>query len=113
MRAIQEIDYGRRGRGDVFGAFRPATGAVFTAPYAGRTIANWVAFLEQVDGWLDAAAARVYAILDNLSTHRALDVFLWALAHPRGIVSGRVRRLLNLASGGGSSCAPWPSGTPL
>lgn len=83
VRATQEIDYGRRGTGYVFGAFRPATGEALTAPYQGRTIANWVDFLEQVDGWVDAAAERVYAILDNLSTHRALDVLLWALAHPR------------------------------
>jgi transposase len=82
-RARQEIDYGRRGKGYVFGAFRPATGAAFTAPYPGRTIANWVDFLEAVDGWVDADAERVYAILDNLSAHRALDVLLWALAHPR------------------------------
>lgn len=82
-RATQEADYGRRGGGYVFGAFQPATGAAFTAPYAGRTIANWVDFLEQVDGWLDPAAERVYAVLDNLSTHRALDVLLWALVHPR------------------------------
>lgn len=83
VRATQEIDYGRRGKGYLFGAFRPATGEVFTAPYAGRTIANWVDFLERVDTWLDGSAVRVYAILDNLSTHRALDVLLWALAHPR------------------------------
>ncbi len=83
VRAKQEIDSGRRGKGDVFGAFRPATGEVFTAPYAGRTIVTWVDFLEHVDAWLDAAVAQVYAILDNLSTHRALDVLLWALAHPR------------------------------
>jgi DDE superfamily endonuclease len=83
VRATQEIDYGRRGKGYVFGAFCPATGEAFTAPYAGRTIANWVAFLEEVDGWLDGGARRIYAILDNLSTHRALDVLLWALVHPR------------------------------
>ena len=82
-RAIQEIDYGRRGTGYVFGAVRPATGEAFTAPYAGRTIANWVDFLEAVDGWLGGGATRVYAVLDNLSTHRALDVLLWALEHPR------------------------------
>ena len=82
-RAKQEIDYGRRGTGYVFGAFRPATGEAFTAPYDGRTTANWVDFLEQVEAWLEAEAARVYAILDNLSTHRALDVLLLALAHPR------------------------------
>ena len=83
VRAQQEIDYGRRGKGYVFGAFRPATGEAFTAPYPGRTIANWVDFLDRVEAWLPADAARVYAILDNLSTHRALDVLLWALAHPR------------------------------
>jgi transposase len=82
-RATQAADYGRRGKGYIFGAFIPATGAAFTAPYAGRTIANWVDFLEQVDGWLPGAAERVYAILDNLSSHRATDVLLFALAHPR------------------------------
>ncbi|MDQ3695559.1 MAG: transposase [Chloroflexota bacterium] len=82
-RAKQEIDYGRRGKGYVFGAFEPATGRALTAPYPDRTIANWGLFLEEVDGWIEAQAPRVYAILDNLSTHRALDVLLWALTHPR------------------------------
>ena len=82
-RAHQEIDYGRRGRGYIFGAFRPATGEAFTAPYLGRTTANWVDFLEQVDTWLPAEAAPVYAIVDNLSTHSAPDVLLFSLAHPR------------------------------
>ncbi len=81
MRAKQDADDGRRGKGDVFGAFRPATGKALTVPYAGRTIAAWTDFLDQVDDWV--AGERVSAILDNLSTHRALDVLLWALAHPR------------------------------
>src|SRR5919112_6878841 len=33
QRAKQEIDYGRRGQGYVFGAFRPATGQAFTETY--------------------------------------------------------------------------------
>jgi transposase len=82
-RAKQEIDYGRRGKGYVFGAFQPATGLALTAPYEGRTIANWVDFLGRVDDWLDGGVERVYAVLDNLSIHRALDVLLWALTHPR------------------------------
>jgi len=82
-RARQEIDYGRREKGYVFGAFRPATGDAFTAPYARRTIANWVDFLERVDGWLPTQVERVYAVLDNLSTHRAVDVLLFQLTHPR------------------------------
>jgi len=82
-RTPQEADYGRRGKGSVFGAFGPATGAAFTVPYAGRTMTTWVDFLEQVDGWLEGETEQVYAILDNLSTHRAADVLLWSLAHPR------------------------------
>jgi transposase len=82
-RARQEIDYGRRGRGYVFGAFVPATGETLTAPYGGRSTANVVDFLERVETWLDPTAERVYAVLDNLAAHRALDVLLWALAHPR------------------------------
>lgn len=85
-RATQAADYGRRGKGYVFGAFIPADGAAFTRPYDGRTIANWLDFLLQVDAWIATTqpeVERVYAILDNLSTHRATDVLLFALAHPR------------------------------
>jgi transposase len=82
-RARQEIDYGRRGRGYIFGAFKPADGEALTAPYDGRTIANWVDFLERVEDWLPPEMERVYAIVDNLNIHRATDVLLFSLAHPR------------------------------
>ena len=82
-RAKQAIDYGRRGKGYIFGAFRPSTGDAFTRPYRGRTIANWVDFLEQVEEWLPSESDQVYAIVDNLSVHRATDVLLFCLAHPR------------------------------
>jgi hypothetical protein len=82
-RARQEIDYGRRGKGYIFGAFCPATGAAFSRPYPGRGAANWVAFLEEVENWLPEEVERVYAIADNLGSHRATDVLLFMLAHPR------------------------------
>jgi hypothetical protein len=82
-RARQEIDYGRRGKGYIFGAFRPVTGEAFTQPYTGRTIVNWAEFLERVDTWVPQEAEPVYAILDNLNVHRATDVLLFSLAHPR------------------------------
>jgi transposase len=82
-RARQEIDYGRRGGGYVFGAFVPVTGAALTASYPRRTTANVVAFLQRVEGWLDPSIDRVYVVLDNLAAHRAPDVLLWALVHPR------------------------------
>jgi hypothetical protein len=82
-RARQEIDYGRRGKGYLFGALVPTTGAVLTAPYRGRTTTNWVDFLDRVDAWLPPEVERIYAIQDNLSAHRAMDVLLWSLLHPR------------------------------
>ena len=82
-RAKQEIDYGRRGKGYIFGAFRPATGDALTRAYTRRTIVNWIDFLEQVDAWVPSDVERVYAILDNLNTHHADDVLLFSLTHPR------------------------------
>ena len=82
-RAKQEIDYGRRGKGYIFGAFCPATGAAFTRPYPGRGAVHWAAFLKAVEDWLPAEADRIYAIADNLSTHRTTDVLLFMLARPR------------------------------
>jgi transposase len=82
-RATQEIDYGRRGSGYIFGAVVPATGEALTVPYQRRTTAHFLAFLEEVERWLDPAVTHVYAVLDNLPAHRALDVLLWALTHPR------------------------------
>jgi transposase len=83
QRAKQEIEYGRRGAGYVFGAFQPHTGAVFTWTAPRRTTTNVVAFLEQVEVWIDPTVERVDAILDNPSAHRATDGLFLALAHPR------------------------------
>ena len=82
-RARQEADYGRRGKGYAFGAFRPATGEALTETYASRSAVNFADFLDKVDMWLPDDVERIYAILDNLSAHRATDVLLFALAHPR------------------------------
>jgi transposase len=82
-RAVQERDSGRRGKGSIFGAFTPADGEALTAPSAGRTTAHYGDFLERVEAWIPPAMERVYAIMDNLSAHRATDVLLFALAPPR------------------------------
>ena len=65
QRATQEIDYGRRGKGSVFGAFQPPTGAVCTWTAQRRTTTTVVAFLEHVETWIDSAVEHVYVILDN------------------------------------------------
>jgi transposase len=83
QRATQEIDYGRRGKGYLFGAFQPATGDAFTQDYRRRTIVNWLDFLERVDAWVSADVERVYAIVDNLNVHHSDNVLLFCLTHPR------------------------------
>jgi hypothetical protein len=105
-RATQELDYGRRGKGSVFGAFRPATGEAFTATYTGRTMANWLDFLEQVACWVPAEAERAYAILDYLSTHRATDLLLFSLAPPRWAFAWGRRRRHRVPRRGGLATLP-------
>ena len=83
-RAKQEVDYGRtQHEGYVFGALQPASGTVITATYPSRSIKHFVDFLEQVDEAIPPARERVYVILDNLATHKAYDVLLFTLTHPR------------------------------
>ena len=86
-RAKQEIDYGRRGSGYVFGAFQPASGAALTHPYDRRTTTN--DFLGEVETWIGRAdlcghwALRQRRRRYNLSTHSSADVLLFNLLHPR------------------------------
>ncbi len=44
---------------------------------------NWVDFLVRVDEWIPKDVHVVYAIVDNLSMHRATNVLLFSLSHPR------------------------------
>ena len=83
-RARREIDHGRRGvAGYVLGALQPATGAAFTPTCERRTTVNRVDFLGAVGAWIDPAVERVRAVPDNLNIHRAPDVLLFSLLHPR------------------------------
>ena len=84
LRCYRNADYGRRGKGYIFGALQEATGATLTASHGRRTAVNWVDFLERVEAWIAPEVERVYAIVDNLSAHRATDVLLFSLAHPAG-----------------------------
>jgi hypothetical protein len=83
-RARQEIDYGRRGKGYVFGAFCPATGAAFTRPYPGRgtSTTGWPSWKR----WRTGCRARPSGSTPSPTTWaatRAPDVLLFTLAHPR------------------------------
>lgn len=78
-----EVEYEHRGKGYVFGVFRPQTGEAFTQSYTRRTASNWIDFLEQVDAWVPASVERIYVVMDNLGMHKGTDALLFALAHPR------------------------------
>ncbi|MGF7209918.1 hypothetical protein GGE65_004521 [Skermanella aerolata] len=55
----------------------------WTHPYDRRTTAKWVDFLGEVEARIDPTVERIYAVVDNLSTHRAPGVLLFSLLHPR------------------------------
>jgi hypothetical protein len=81
QRPLVEADYGRRGKVWVFAAFEPASGRATTCCGPRRDTANFVKLLDQVVcAW---PQGDLILILDNLSTHKTLDVRLWALAHER------------------------------
>ena len=63
--------------------FSPRVVRCSTSRYTRRTLVNWIDFLQQVEEWIPADVERVYAVLDNLTMHRAVDVLLFNLAHPR------------------------------
>jgi hypothetical protein len=82
-RATQQIDYGLRGAGYVFGAFNHADGLAYTHSYERRIGGNWVDFLCEVEAWVPKEVEKVIAILDNLHMHRSQDAMLFSLSHPR------------------------------
>jgi hypothetical protein len=82
-RAKQEIDYGLRGKGYVYGAWQPSTGQVQTACYPARNSSSYVDFLGQVEAALEPTVEHIYAIVDNLQAHHGRDAQLFTLSHPR------------------------------
>lgn len=82
-RAKQELDYGRRGKGYVYGALWETTGTCWTQCYPRRTKAHFVDFLGYVDEQVPSEVERIYAILDNLDMHHCRDLLLFLLHHPR------------------------------
>ena len=83
QRARQEIDYGRRGKGYVYGALWARTGQCWTQCYPSRTKACFLDFLTWVDTQIPAEKQRVYAIMDNLDMHHCQDLLLFMVHHER------------------------------
>jgi hypothetical protein len=68
QRAKQEIDYGRRAFGYVYGALWETTGDCWTQCYPSRCAVHFVDFLCYVDEQIPEEHERIYAIMDKLST---------------------------------------------
>ncbi len=83
QRAKQEIDYGRRAKGYVYGAFWESTGTCWTQCYPRRVKAHFIDFLCFVDEQIPPEKERIYAILDNLDMHHCQDLLLFMLHHER------------------------------
>lgn len=88
-RGKQEIDYGRRGKGYGFGAFQPESGKALTCTAARRTTANFVAFLERVETWIDPLVERVYGNYEVVALDRLADRYDMDVSRVK-------RRLVNL-----------------
>ena len=74
---------GSGGAGQRLSTLAPKTGSVLTKTFEKRNTNTFVAFLDEVESWVDPSVERIYVVLDNLATHRAYDVLLFSLAHPR------------------------------
>ncbi len=83
QRATQEIDYGRRAFGYVYGALWETTGDCWTQCYPCRCAVPFVDFLCSVDSHIPAEIERIYAIMDNLEMHHCRDLLLFMLHYPR------------------------------
>ncbi len=83
QRAKQEIDYGRRAKGYVYGALWETTGDCWTQCYPRRSIEHFIDFLSFVDEQIPADKERIYAILDNLDMHHCRDLLLFMIHHER------------------------------
>jgi len=83
QRAKQEIDYGRRAKGYVFGALWETTGDCWTQCYPRRIKEHFIDFLAWVDTQIPVERQRIYAILDNLDMHHCHDLLLFQIHHPR------------------------------
>jgi transposase len=82
-RAKQEIDYGRRDLGYVYGALWETTGDCWTQCYPQRAKKYFIDFLCWVDEQVPAEVERIYAIMDNLEMHHCHDLLLFMLTHER------------------------------
>src|SRR5215472_1608453 len=78
-----EHEYGRCGALNLFAAFDTRTGKVYGLTAPRKRQAEFIAFLEQLDGEIPASVTTVHVVLDDLVMHKGKQVQAWLAKHPR------------------------------
>jgi DDE superfamily endonuclease len=78
-----EHEYGRCGALNLFAAFDTRTGKVYGMTAPRKRQAEFIAFLERIDGEIPARVTTIHVVLDNLRMHKGKQVQAWLAKHPR------------------------------
>jgi DNA-binding Lrp family transcriptional regulator len=78
-----EHEYGRCGALNLFAAFDTRTGKVSGTTAPRKRQAEFITFLELLDGEIPASVTTIHLVLDNLVMHKGKQVQAWLAKHPR------------------------------
>jgi transposase len=78
-----EHEYVRCGALNLFAAFDTRTGKVYGLTAPRKRQAEFIAFLELLDGEIPESVTTIHLVLDNLRMHKGKQVQAWLVAHPR------------------------------
>jgi hypothetical protein len=78
-----EHEYGRCGALNLFAAFDTRTGKVYGMTAPRKRQAEFITFLEQLDGEIPTSVTTIHVVLDNLRMHKGKQVQAWLAKHPR------------------------------
>jgi transposase len=78
-----EHEYGRCGALNLFAAFDTRTGKVYGLTASRKRQAEFIAFLEQLDGEIPEPVTTIHVVLDNVRMHKGKQVQAWLAVHPR------------------------------
>jgi transposase len=78
-----EHEYSRCGALNLFAAFDTRTGKVYGLTAPRKRQAEFITFLEQLDGEIPASVTTIHVVLDNLVMHKGKQVQAWLAKHPR------------------------------
>src|SRR6516165_10807321 len=78
-----EHEYSRCGALNLFAAFDTRTGKVYGLTAPRKRQAEFIAFLERLDGEIPEPVTTIHLVLDNLRMHKGKQVQAWLAKHPR------------------------------